>query len=332
MSARPSRKRRAPARLDSESTRKANRGERPSNKDRGGHAQQDQTGLADAVKSLQQQVTVLSQTVSDLVQPTTLPVQQPSDQGEAHSQNPSVECQDGRDSDHPVGPQHASPSSLGLLDQKTKSKIWSKQFIDLETLTSPTKETGTLSLQQGSSVPAFSVNERATRRIENIAQWTTAFLAYTGVYLERHQAEGASIIQYMQQNRSMATSLPVTSWKQYDEQFRKYRATTEHPWHTKHQDVYLEAVMLAQVGNFRHQSGKPSFRRFPRGQSPIRKGFWCQFCRNGMCPRDDCRFFYSCPTCNGKRPMSKCPKDARDQKGPEHRRPGTTKTATPNKD
>ncbi len=159
--------------MDSESTPKAKCGERNTNKERDGKVEHEQTvlanGLANAAKSLQQQVTVSSQTVPDLVQPTNRV--KLSNQGEAHRQDATVECQDTPTcrqdaNDHLVGLQRTSPASLGLLDQKVKVQNLVKAVRCLESLISPK----TLTLQQGSSIPAFFANEKVTRRIENIAQ------------------------------------------------------------------------------------------------------------------------------------------------------------------
>ena len=136
-----------------------------------------------------------------------------------------------------------------FVDGKLKDKIGASQYVDLALLLAPAKDTVTLSLDHNTHKPSFSIDEKATRKIEGIYQWTSAFLIYMAIYIESHPSQASSMLQYMHSIRAMASSVKPASWLNYDQEFRKYRAIVNHPWEAKHQDLYLDAVMSGSMNS-----------------------------------------------------------------------------------
>lgn len=320
MPGRPSRKRKAPQRLSGASVRRKGAStvtQEQVNSDTATAvteqpaqpvAQPPQPDVAATLQSMQQQISTLQQTVLDLAanRPVGEPVPtQSNSEGEtimAHDQGDRA-CHlntEVQSNTVPVG---------GLLDPKLKSKIWSKQYIDLELLLAPGKETVTLKIQKGEDAPSFCFDEKATKHIEGIHQWTSAFILYAGVYIERHLSEAPAVLHYMQAIRGMASALPVAAWKKYDEAFRKNRALTDHPWDKRHHDLYLDAVMTSTAANTpRGPGGKLPFRPSRPSGDKFPKGYCHQFCATGRCTRDQCRYSHMCPKCKGHHQASKCNK------------------------
>jgi hypothetical protein len=147
----------------------------------------------------------------------------------------------GEVSPYPEGMRNLSSVPLGsLLDGKIKAKIWSKQFIDLAIMLASPTESFTLTLDRQSQLPHFKVTEKASKRIESIEQWTSAFMVYMAVYVEKHLHEAQAMLKYMSTIRKMALTMGGNVWAKYDEDFRKLRAHANLPWEEKHQDLYLE--------------------------------------------------------------------------------------------
>ena len=213
-----------------------------------------QLDLAATVQEMQGQIATLHQAVMQMTscQPngdttdrsiaTTSAVEV---QGEPLSQLPRVQANMVASPSTPVGHLDQTvvsfPVSMGsLVDPKLKSKIWSNQYIELDLLLSPPKETVTLTLDQSSAI-RFAIDEKATKKIDSIHQWTSAFMIYMAVYIEAHINEAPSLLQYMKNIRNMAASIKNGPWLRYDRDFRKNRAVANHPWHAKHQDKIAQA-------------------------------------------------------------------------------------------
>lgn len=237
-----------------------------------------------AITHMQKQLATLHQAVTDLsantasrgmVEPAPqFTPDQPSASGE-HIAPPTV---------LPPGGRPETPVRLGhLIDTKIKSRIWADQYIDLALLLAPGKDTVTLSIDDETRSPSFVMGEKATQKLSGIHQWTSAFIIFSAIYLERQPHQATCLLQYMHCIRSMAAATPPTVWMKYDQEFRKCRAVSRHPWDVKHQDLYLDAVMAG--GGVGHGPSQPFARqqrnRPFRGFTRYPPGFCNQFCREG---------------------------------------------------
>ena len=76
--------------------------------------------------------------------------------------------------------------------------------------------TGELVIKNGQLV----IEKRHLKSINNIHTWTTAFLIYMSIYLEKFPGKAQELIKYMHSIRLAAGRPGHLGWSKYDEQFR----------------------------------------------------------------------------------------------------------------
>ena len=114
---------------------------------------------------------------------------------------------------------------LGMhISLANKEKIVKGEFIDLASLLKNTNlnvkpVNQTISLVQGELVLQ---QKQQHQKINNIEQWTDAFVIYTSVYCQVHTHKFQDLLKYMCNIRIAAKRCSQYNfgWKQYDEQFR----------------------------------------------------------------------------------------------------------------
>ena len=87
----------------------------------------------------------------------------------------------------------------GLVDSKLKARIWAGQYIELELLLGGVVDNPGLIFDIRLQQSSVQTREQAQHRINNIAQWTDAFLVFMAIYTERFPTEVASILKYVVQ-------------------------------------------------------------------------------------------------------------------------------------
>ena len=113
----------------------------------------------------------------------------------------------------------------GHVPQKLKDKIWEGGFIDLSLLLKSSRELANAMEDQGGLVykDGKLVIEKQVqgKPLYNIHSWTSAFLIYISVMIERHPGKAQELVKYLRDIRLLASRAPSTSaWVKYDEQFR----------------------------------------------------------------------------------------------------------------
>jgi hypothetical protein len=109
------------------------------------------------------------------------------------------------------------------IPQKIKEKIWAGDYIELSLLLMSVKEL--VSDPQYSGEPTIkggqvTVVQQKQSPINNIHVWTSAFIIYMGVMLEKWPNKGHEYLKYMYNVRLAAERGFGTGWVTYDEQFR----------------------------------------------------------------------------------------------------------------
>jgi hypothetical protein len=74
----------------------------------------------------------------------------------------------------------------------------------------------------GDKAGNFSVQQKAEKKLQNIFQWTSAFLCYMKVYLMggNNKKNTFDMLDYVEDIRFAATKWGGYGWRTYDEQFR----------------------------------------------------------------------------------------------------------------
>ncbi|XP_076079815.1 uncharacterized protein LOC143049927 [Mytilus galloprovincialis] len=106
---------------------------------------------------------------------------------------------------------------------KIKEKIWNGEFIDLNVLLKSTRDLVNEQNLEGELVVKGGVLSLVNQKkspIKSIYVWTSAFMIYGSVVLEKWPNKGLEFFKYMQTVRMAASRGYSGGWVHYDEQFR----------------------------------------------------------------------------------------------------------------
>lgn len=153
------------------------------------------------------------------------------------------------------------------LDPKVKSKIWSKEFVDLSSLKHDWVETEVDLSVQDNGRPAISVKPSKSSPPANVYQWISLFGVYAAVYLERFPQEAPHLMTYIVRILELSRKHQGFVWTAYDDKFRRIRAYVDAPWHVTNWELMHQAMAtnVPQVQNF--QRNLPFRRDGPRQQN-----------------------------------------------------------------
>lgn len=232
------------------------------------------------------------------------------------------------------------------VSMKMKEKIWNGEFIDLGSLLKSNQSMandldieGELTIKGGS----ISIMPKKASSINNIHVWTSAFIIYASVLLEKWPEKGAEYFKYMQIVRLAASRGCSGGWILYDEQYRlrKSRSPTT-SWGVVDGELWMLCVTTpnnssygnyssqnqsnnsaysnygtqnqsnnSAYGNFNNQSqgvgGNNRFTQQGKNAKQSHKLYCRLFNRGLVCNFGKlCKFLHKCQKCNGNHPASRC--------------------------
>ena len=181
---------------------------------------------------------------------------------------------------------------------RVKQKIWSDQFVDLKTLLPSFKES-TVSIQIEQNSLSFTNTQKSQNQL-SIHQWTTAFITFMAIYIEKKPEDAPHLLKYCNTIREISASSGDSAWKFYDDNFRKLRQSNKLPWQRNMPELMVSACTM-------HRSQQP-FRKNFRDRVPSDKGTkFCYNFNNGTkCKNEPCRFQHICQICKESHPKIKC--------------------------
>ena len=201
-----------------------------------------------------------------------------------------------------------------------KEKVWRGEFVDLGTFL----KRGLSALSEEAS---FSLVRQASRapRIANIEQWTSAFLTYASIFVEKHFGRARELFKYIDTVRSIVR-FGGYNWRAYDVQFRLRQARQPHrSWAAIDTELWLTVATALPRSGF-HAGGRPQAlpfrggqrsgvpasvernlhagptssppggRRASAGSNRVRANHCFAF-NAGTCQRGACRFAHVCANC-----------------------------------
>jgi hypothetical protein len=144
---------------------------------------------------------------------------------------------------------------------KLKNQIWEGKFIDLSLLLKSEREIdghietqGQIELRNGVMCLGKSNNSSYL----TIDKWTSAFVIYMNVVLEKYRTRGIELLKYMRDIRMAASR--SQGWFRYDEQFRlRKQANPQSSW-----GVINAELWLLYVTSGVQSLGKSSVSQTPR--------------------------------------------------------------------
>ncbi|KAI8513903.1 hypothetical protein Bbelb_082270 [Branchiostoma belcheri] len=186
---------------------------------------------------------------------------------------------------------------------KTTEKDARSEIIPL-TLALPNSNT-----QSGIHVPLDNDNKRDL----SIDQWTSAFLVFQFIYIQRHPDQSPHLVSYLHIIRDLASRR--ARWLWYDEQFRHHKERSpDTPWNAPHLQLYVDALTVPSPVNpvTASQTSSTSTRRGGAPQNGLREipnGYCFRFHRpDDQCFKAACHYDHSCYICNGAHKATQCDK------------------------
>ena len=188
------------------------------------------------------------------------------------------------------------------LDPKIKSKIWSREYIDLATLKDKVEPRVSVSVEDNGN-PSISLKANKSAPVPTYIQWLQSFGKYAAVYLERFPEEGPSIMTYIIKIFEMSKRQGGYVWRSYDESFRRMRSYTPVPWHKTNWELVFNVQSITETSLNKSQP----FRRNPNfnnqgGKGKPSKGIYFSYDKTGKCTnkKQPCPFRHECSFCNKK--------------------------------
>ena len=127
------------------------------------------------------------------------------------------------------------------VDPMLKNKIWAHKFVEMDALLSRQNNEVTFRLSDSTHQSRRLSVETTTKDNQrlSIERWTSAFLVYAAVMVERQPESSPGLFKYLSVVRKMADH--NKAWSYYDREFRIMYQGNMVPWGSVHQELYLEA-------------------------------------------------------------------------------------------
>ena len=198
---------------------------------------------------------------------------------------------------------------------KLKEKIWEGQFVDLSILIKSARDLerelesgGEVVMRDGKLVIQ---KHTANKPLYNIHSWTSAFLIYISISLERHPGKAQELLKYMRDIRLAASRAPMPNcWVRYDEQFRLKRASNPaSSWGVIDSELWLLCLSHSQSQNDHFDQKQVSSEQNVNSTTPahaFRPPKVCRYFNQGNCRFPNCKFKHVCSKCAAPHPATNC--------------------------
>ncbi|XP_076083533.1 uncharacterized protein LOC143054404 [Mytilus galloprovincialis] len=225
----------------------------------------------------------------------------------------------------PVNTHNSSENSLKIqvsdgiplgatVSQKIKEKIWSDEFIDMNSLTSSYVE-DPFSLFVSNRKFSLYNNSRSNKPPLSIEQWTSAYLVFSDIYIEKCPEEARHLLKYGHNIREMYDLYGDEPWRIYDEKFRRLRETIKLPWGKLIDELYTKSANSSntQNKNFRAQPARQnkSFQnqgntQYYNKNMPSNNIKTCILFNRGQTCNKPCSYKHVCHFCKGAHAIFQC--------------------------
>lgn len=198
------------------------------------------------------------------------------------------------------------------IPSKIKKKIWENKYIDMAVLLPNTSYANLnanrrFSLEIGHNSKISLVPNTYTKKINNIEQWTTAFLRFAAIYGMKYPKEMSKLMKYAEIVRDLANRKQGLSWLMYDIQFRCLRQSQQIGWDQLHTEFW---VMAATTSTFRPQRRQQHSFQDSQSNNQSRPRFLRDTCwtynRFGRCSNTYCHWEHKCGLCRGSHCAKAC--------------------------
>ena len=140
------------------------------------------------------------------------------------------------------------------IPQKIKESIWRGEYISLGILLKSAKELAMDSFLDGDFVVkggALTVVNKKHDPLTNIETWTSAFMIYMSIMLEKWSSKAQEYLKYMQSIRLAVSRSFGNGWIVYDEQYRLKKARfPSSSWGVIDQELWVLCVLSGDTKQF----------------------------------------------------------------------------------
>ena len=181
------------------------------------------------------------------------------------------------------------------VSQDIRNKIVNGQYVDLAKLLGNSNEPQkqTIVMVNGE----LQTTDKASKKINNIQQWTDAFIIYASIYLQAHPTKSLDLLKYMSDIRLAAARSSSLGFREYDQQFRlKLSNNPSGTWGVVDPELWLLYVT---------PSAKFLTADTPN-QSQNKKCYTYNY--QGSCFKAPCYYLHLCLKCNASHPFISCSK------------------------
>lgn len=213
---------------------------------------------------------------------------------------------------------------------KLKEKIWAGEFFSLGLMLKSARDLAKEMDQAGGEIVMKGGKLVVQKHLEakpiyNIHVWTSAFMVYMSVVLEKHPAKAQELLKYMRDIR-LAANRSGSSWFKYDEQYRlkkvKYPTSS---WGLIDSELWLLYVTSQRLdvqhkaitdtntlsqGTFsasNNYTGLDGTGTRKLGDNFRSQGSECWGYNKGHCAfGPKCRYRHACSTCGGPHTQLQC--------------------------
>ena len=226
---------------------------------------------------------------------------------------------------------------------KIKEKIWRGEYIHFGLLLKSAKELATDSYLDGDFVlkgGALTIVNKKPNSVNNIHSWTTAFMIFMDIMLEKWPFKAREYLKYMQSIRIAASRGCNNGWVAYDEQYRiKKTRLPFSSWALIDQELWVLYIVTNSAGHQTDEFGISNSRsptsysynstldnqnrpHFRNGISNYGQNFDNSFRARVAVQRfrqkcfrfneerctfgKKCKFEHRCTKCSGPHPVTKC--------------------------
>lgn len=152
----------------------------------------------------------------------------------------------------------------------------------------------------------------------SIDKWTSAFIIFTSIMLEKYRFRVQEFLKYMRDVR-LAADRSGNGWFTYDEQFRLRKVSDPHSsWGIINSELWLIHVTNNYTMQTQEKPIPPTQNFFPQHKHPnipaakkkvnsAPNRYWYDFNSGKSCKfYPNCRFVHSCNSCGWSHPSIKC--------------------------
>ena len=221
------------------------------------------------------------------------------------------------DFDLPTSAYHCADDSMTVhVPKDLIQKVWSGEFVNLSLLLRKGQEQSSASTFSLNERGEIEVKKRPSKAIDNIHDWTDAFLIFISIMIQKFPEMSADLLQYLSLIREAESrSHGSKAWLTYDERFRMRQALYPQSWAKINMDLWLRS--MTWQASFQPSSTTTT----PKSNhtlQPISSGLCFKFNSAAGCSFRRCKYDHLCSACRGPHRQPDCP---RSNFGPSFQKP-----------